>query len=76
MNTFRLPSFVSLLKWMFRKHALNIKKTYPVAFIIPDEQLPDKSSLWFSDVFRKYRKRPVAWNRLIETHSITEQAEC
>ena len=28
--------------------------------------IPPKKSekLWFSDVFRGYRKRPVAWNRL------------
>ena len=24
----------------------------------------------FSDVFRRYRKRPVAWNRLIEIHTV------
>ena len=51
-----------------------MKRAYPVTYVVPNPfhdtdlfRYPLKTSenLWFSDVFRGYQKRSVAWNGLI-----------
>ena len=49
---------LSKLKWINPFHA-----TCPFRYSLKTE------NLWFSDVFRGYRKRPVAWNGLINFFS-------
>ena len=50
--------------FLFLKHIMNYVKTSGKIFIV--DRWPLTVKRWFSDVFRKYRKKSVAWNWLTE----------
>ena len=64
MHIFHKPHF---LRHVFRSQVLmnNLELLNPfhvIAFFL--YTLKTSENLWFSDVFREYRERPVSWNRL------------
>ena len=64
-QVFQRSSQSSLNKSMSIYHFINnLQKNIEINLFYVTDQYPQKTSenLWFSDIFRAYRKKSVAWN--------------